>query len=594
MKQKWMVHGKRADFKKIGEALGIDQVTARILRNRDLISEEEIDRFLNGDLTKLHSPFLLKDLDKGAKLILEAIEKKQSIRIIGDYDIDGVTSTYILYHGIQELGGVVSYAIPDRVADGYGLNVNLIQKAYEEGVSVILTCDNGIAAVDAIKKAKELGMTVVVTDHHNIPYDEEEGERIYKIPEADAVIDPKLIDSTYPFQEICGAMVAFKFVIGMWSLAGYDVDIEKNKKLKHLLIFACIGTIGDIMPLMDENRIVVKYGLEELHKTKDQSLVSFIEACELNQQSIGTYHVGFILGPCINASGRLKTADFAMELFLSKEKKQCDLLAKDLVDLNKVRKNLTEEYTKEAIAMVKETALKDDRVLVVYLPECHESIAGIIAGRVKEAFYRPTLVVTKSEQGLKGSGRSIEAYPMFDELSKVKDLLSKFGGHAMAAGFSLEEHNLNELRKKLNQNCTLSEEDLQQVVYIDVPMPLDYVTPNLIEEFEKLKPFGVGNPQPLFAQKNVRLVAATIMGKNKNVLRVKLQSETGNYFDGISFMEPSEFESFLLEKYSKETVDAFMLGKAVDIYVSICYQPGFNEFRGVKSIQFRVVYFAHV
>lgn len=588
MRAKWVIQTKRADFKAIGERFSIDQVTARLLRNRDVISDDEIQRYLNPSMDQLYNPSLMLHMDQGCEIIWDKIKAGKDIRIIGDYDIDGVTSTYILYQGIKACGGNVSEKIPDRITDGYGLNIRLIEQAISDGIDTIITCDNGISAIEEINFAKEQGMTVVVTDHHNVPYEEDErGQIHYKYTNADAVINPKQADCPYPFKGICGAVVAYKFV---WRLLEYsDLTPEEISRLREeLLIYAAIGTIGDIMDLKDENRIIVKKGLELLRRTRDESLVALIKACNLEQKNVDAYHIGFVIGPCINASGRLKTAEFALKLLLCKDSQQCEAYAKQLVALNEERKHLTEKFTEQAIEMVENSDLNNDRVLIVFLPECHESIAGIIAGRVRERFVKPTMVVTKSEEGLKGSGRSIEAYPMYDEMTKVAECFTKFGGHALAAGFSLLEENLDLLRQKLNENCTLTPEDMVEKISIDVNMPMDYVTFPLIEEFRTLRPFGKGNPAPLFAQKDVEIISLRQIGRERKFCKFKFRSDAGNFFDGILFENPEVFYSFLQEKYGEKLAKQCMEGKQTGIKIAICYVPEINEYDGRRTMQIQV------
>ncbi|MCR4955107.1 MAG: single-stranded-DNA-specific exonuclease RecJ [Lachnospiraceae bacterium] len=590
MKTKWMVQNKRGDFKGIAAKFGIDQVTARLLRNRDVCTEEEIKQFLTCDVSGLEDGALMKDMAKGVAIIKRAILEHRKIRIIGDYDIDGVTASYILYRGIDYCKGEVSASIPDRIVDGYGINERLIDCAKEDGIDTIITCDNGISAMDAIKKAKDEGMHVVVTDHHNVPYiTEEDGTMTYLQSEADAIINPKQIECAYPFKEICGAVVAYKFVEQL--LRAFLVEEEKIKTLlSHLLMYAAIGTVGDIMELKGENRIIVKRGLELIRECDDPSLCALIRACNLDQSAISAYHIGYILGPCINASGRIDTAENALKLLLCKDRAQCDQLAAILVSLNEERKKMTEESTKEAIKQVEETSLKEDLVLVVYLEDCHESIAGIIAGRIRERFGKPTFVITKSESELKGSARSIETYNIYDEMMKVSDVFTRFGGHPMAAGCSLPENKLAELRRRLNENCTLTKEDLVEKVSIDVPMPMDYVTMPLIEEMDLLRPYGKGNPSPLFAQKNVEVVHVRIIGKERKFVKLKLKSEAGNYFDGIYFEDPGVWQEFLLEKFGEETTTKIMSGEQTGVKISICYVPDINEFRGYRNIQMQIKY----
>lgn len=590
IKSKWVVQGKSANFREIAKEFHIDQVTARLLRNREINTRQQIEMFLHGGLEQLHDGSLMKGMKEGVTLLKEKIAQGKEIRVIGDYDIDGVTATYILCEGITRCGGIVSESIPDRVTDGYGLNVRLIQEAGEDGVDTIITCDNGIAAKDAIAVAKELSMTVIVTDHHNVPYSiSPQGETQYIDCGADVTIDPKQWDCEYPFKEICGAVVAFKFIEQLCKAC----DMEKNEfeELRnHLLMYAAIGTVGDIMDLQDENRIIVKEGLKLIRRTEDTSLCALIDACGISRENLSAYHIGYILGPCINASGRLQTAEYALKLLRSKDKKESEALATKLVALNEERKKLTEEYTKQAVDMIETTSLMNDKVLVVYLPECHESIAGIIAGRIRERFVKPTMVVTKTVHGLKGSGRSIDAYPMYDEMTKVSDCFTKFGGHALAAGFSLEENRLEELRARLNEGCKLTEDDFVEKVLIDVPMPMDYVTMPLVEEFELLRPYGKGNPSPLFAQKDVEIISARIIGRERKFMKFKFRTDCGNFFEGIYFESPEVFEEFLIEKFDYELARDIMSGKQTKTKISVCYVPEINEYANNRTLQMQVKY----
>ncbi|SFQ14947.1 single-stranded-DNA-specific exonuclease [Lachnospiraceae bacterium XBB1006] len=589
-KKQWMVQQKAADFQNLSKKLGIDPVTVRLLRNRNMQTEEEMRQYLYGGKEALYDGATMAGMQEGVALLLAKIGEHKPIRIIGDYDIDGITATYILEQGLKAMGAVVSHKIPHRIVDGYGLNISLIEQAYADGMDTIVTCDNGIAAMDAIKRGKELGMSIVVTDHHNVPYEtNEDGKVCYLRSEADVIINPKQEHCPYPFPEICGAVVAFKLVEQLFAAAGMP-EKEKDALWHHLLMFAAIGTVGDIMELREENRAIVKLGLAELRKTEDVSLVSLMEACGIQQQRVSAYHIGFVLGPCFNASGRLQTAEIALSLLLTKESEACKKLAHSLVELNEERKKMTEEQTRVAIELVQNSSLFSDRVLVVYLPDCHESIAGIIAGRVREQFYRPTLLVTKTEQGLKGSGRSIESYNMYEELHKVADCFTKFGGHAMAAGFSLEEEKLEELRRRLNDNAMLTEDDLTEKIHIDVPMPMDYVTIPFIQEMSLLEPFGKGNESPLFAQKNVEIVHMGIVGRDRKFVKLKLRTETGNMFQGIYFESPENFATFLCEKFGEPLAGQIQTGASTGAKIAICYVPDINTYQGYTSIQIRIKY----
>lgn len=562
--EKWVLTAKRADFAGIGEKFGIDQVVARLIRNRDVIEEEEIRKYLYGGLDDLPSPWLLKDIEKAVGILEKKIHDHVKIRIIGDYDIDGVTSTYILLKGLKRVGAEVDTYIPDRVADGYGIRAHLIEKAAEDGVDTIVTCDNGIAAAQEIQTAKEKGLTVIITDHHEIPYRETENGRELILPLADAVINPKQPDCCYPNKKICGAVVAFKLITALYDRFGIS-----ETELEDYLELAAIATVGDVMDLQGENRILVKEGLKRLAETKNKGLRALIHANGLGGGRITSYHVGFVLGPCINASGRLDTAARSLALLNTEDEDEAARLAGDLTALNESRKALTEKGKEDAIEQVETTELKNDRVLVVYLPDCHESLAGIIAGRIREKYNKPSFVLTKGETCVKGSGRSIEGYSMFEELVKCAELMVQFGGHPMAAGLSVEEENVDLLRRRLNENCTLTEEDLRPKVTIDVPMPISYITKNLVEEISLLEPFGKGNTKPLFAQKNLRVLESRILGKNRNVAKLRLMDETSAVIDGMYFGEAEEFIQFAK---NRETI-------------SVTYYPEINRYMGKENLQ---------
>lgn len=590
---KWMVAAKKADFNKIAEKYNITPVLARIMRNREVTEDEDIRRFLTGKLTDLHSPFLLKDMEKAVEIILAKIEAGAPMRVIGDYDVDGICSTYILVRGIGELSGKADRVIPHRIKDGYGLNESLIEDAGRDGIDTIITCDNGIAAAPQIAHAKEMGMTVVVTDHHEVPFEEESGRKKYLVPGADAVIDPKQQDCQYPFKQICGAVVAYKLIEALFAGKG-EPDDRKNAVLGELLPFAALATVCDVMELRDENRIIVKYGLKAMNETKNFGLKALLLVNGIEEKEITPYHAGFIIGPCLNATGRLDTADRALRLFEEKEWKDAVITATDLKSLNDSRKKMTEDGVKEAVEQVEGSCLKNDRVLVVYLPDCHESLAGIIAGKVREKFGKPAFVLTKGEEGIKGSGRSIENYSMYEEMTRCRELFTRFGGHKMAAGLSLaDEEDVERFRRTLNQNCTLTEEDFEEVVHIDVPMPLSYVSKAFIKELSYLEPFGVGNPKPLFAQKNVSLLRGRILGKNKNVGKYMIADEEGNFFDMIYFGDLESFDKFLAEKFGENTRQRLYAGhlEKREALISMVYYPDLNYYAGRESIQIVMQYY---
>ena len=584
--QQWVVINKRADFKAISEKYHIDQVTARIIRNRDVVEDEDIRIFLQGGMADLHNPHLLKDGDKLAEILAQKISEQKSIRIIGDYDIDGVMSTYILKTALERAGAVVSIQIPDRIRDGYGLNVNLVDQAYEEGIDTILTCDNGISALSEIAHAKELGMTVLVTDHHEIPFEEVDGVRVYKQSIADAIVNPHQAECAYPYKFLCGAAVAWKVVCLLYETLGIGFEAAED-----LLENVAFATVGDIMPLTGENRILVKEGLKRIHKTKNVGMRALIAQCGLEKEQIDAFHFGFVLGPCINASGRLDTAKRAIELFFAGNEAEAAVIANELVVLNAERKELTQEGVEAAIRFCEENHCEKDKVLVIYLPEVHESIAGIIAGRIREKYYKPVFVLTNAEEGAKGSGRSIEEYSMYEEMCKCQELLTKFGGHPMAAGLSLPVENIEAFRQKINALATLTEAELVPKVRIDVPMPLDYVTMDLVQELSILAPFGKDNGKPVFADKNLAVRRMTVMGKNKNVLKLALITNGGKQVTGIYFGDVEGFLSYLEGKYGKTEVEAAMREMSNAIRLSMVYFPKINSFRGVDEIQFEIQYY---
>ena len=562
--EKWVVTAKKADFQKIGQTFGIDPVIARLIRNRDVEGMENIRSYLYGTLEELPSPWLLKDMKKAVEILKDKIDQKARIRIIGDYDIDGVTATYILLTGFRRLGARVDTYIPDRIKDGYGMHSQLIEKASEDGIDTIITCDNGIAVSAEIQQAKEKGMTVIVTDHHEIPYRDTDKGREWIVPEADAVINPKQSDCPYPNKNICGAVVAWKLIWALYETYG----IDRNEILEFSEP-AAVATVGDVMDLQGENRIIVKEGLRRLPTTKNQGFRALIEANGLGGERITAYHVGFVLGPCINASGRLDTAARALRLLCTEDADRAAKEAGDLVALNQSRKAMTEKGREEAEHIIESQGLSSDRVLVVYLPECHESLAGIIAGRLREKYYKPSFVLTKAEKGAKGSGRSIEAYSMYDELVKCSDLLEQFGGHPMAAGLSLAEENIDAFRKRLNEVCTLTEEELVPKVVIDVPMPISYLSRTLTEQLSVLEPFGKGNSKPLFAQKGLRVLNLRIFGKNQNVAKMCLMDGQGNSVDAVYFGAAKEFEQYVQQKE----------------LISVTYYPEINVYQGRESLQ---------
>ena len=560
----WMLQTKRADFSGIAARFHISPVTARIIRNRDVEGETAIDRYLNGTLDQLYDPHLMKDMDKAAFLILEKIQAGARIRIVGDYDIDGVCSTYLLYRGLSRCGGHVDYQIPERIRDGYGINESIIRKAKEDGIDTIVTCDNGIAALEQVRLAKELGMTVIVTDHHEVVR-AEDGSQI--LPEADAVVNPHRDDCPYPFAGICGGVVAYKLVQVL-----YEQNRIPEQEWKDMLEFAAIATVGDVMKLQDENRIIVRWGLKQIPHTASAGLRALVEACGLDICNLTAYHIGFVIGPCLNASGRLKTAQLALELLLCEAGTPAALRAEEMAAelklLNEERKDMTQAGMEQAFEQV-DTELADDDVLVVYLPDCHESLAGIIAGRVREAYNKPSFVLTKGEDCVKGSGRSIESYHMYRALCGVQDLLLKFGGHPMAAGFSLKEENVGEFRRRLNEQSTLTREDFIPKIWIDVAMPLEYISEALVNELKSLEPFGQGNEKPQFAQKNLRIRSLRALGRNNNAVRMTVVTEQGRPMEAMVF---TEADKFVEEAKNSRSMD-------------VIYYPDINEYNGNRTLQ---------
>ncbi len=562
--EKWMVAAKRADFSRIAASFGIDQVTARLIRNRDIVGDEAIRQYLYGTREDLLDPMGMKDMERASGILKEKIMAGSFIRIIGDYDIDGVMSTYILLRGLSGLGASVDYVIPHRITDGYGINEHLIRQAHEDGVDTIVTCDNGIAAGDQIRTAREMGMTVIVTDHHEVPFEEENGIRREVIPPADAVVNPKQKDCGYEFPGICGAVVAMKLMEALYRLMCPGRDI-----VDELLEFAAIATVGDVMDLVGENRIIVREGLKRLHRTENPGLQELIRVNGLEPEQISSYHIGFVLGPCLNASGRLDTAGRALALLLARDRQEAAVLAGDLKALNDSRKDMTVQGVEAAVRQVEEQGMLRDSVLVVYLPECHESLAGIIAGRIRERYHRPAFVLTRGEEGVKGSGRSTESYSMYEKLCECKEYLTKFGGHPMAAGLSLAEENVEPFRRRLNELSGLTEADFTEKITIDVPMPLNYIRKDLVRELKLLEPFGKGNEKPLFAQKGLIPRNIRVFGKNRNVVRMQLADAAGFQMTGIFFGDGDDFVRKVQGRDS----------------ISILYYPEIDEYQGRENLQ---------
>lgn len=580
--EKWVVKNKKADFKALMDRFQVSEVIARLLVNRNQMTQEEIESYLHPELTYLHNPFLMKDMDKACNLILQKIQSAGKIRIVGDYDVDGVSSTYILYTALLKCGANVDYEIPDRIKDGYGINMQIIEAAYQEGVDTLLTCDNGISAMDQVERAKELGMTVIITDHHDIPYintSAQEGKK-YQVPKADAVINPKQPDCNYPWKMLCGAAVAYKLIQSLYEKCNIP-----SVELASLLEIAAIATVCDVMDLVDENRIIVKNGLELLKETQNHGLRALMEASNINKSKLSAYHLGFIIGPCLNASGRLDSAKKGLRLLLAQTETEAKTLAKELKELNDIRKEMTVRGLEQAVEIVENSTIKDDKVLVVYLEDCHESLAGIIAGRLREKYNKPSIVLTSAENKVKGSCRSIEQYNIYEELSKCKDLLLSFGGHPMAAGLSLAYSQIDVLRNQLNHNTTLSEEDLIPKVAIDVVLPLGYVSEDLVRDLEVLEPFGKGNTKPIFAERNLKIRRANILGKNSNVLKLQVVNEYGRVMDALYFGEPNAFLLRIKDEFGQNEIDKMFQNRENSISFSATYYPNINEYNGNQSIQ---------
>lgn len=580
--ENWVIKNKKADFNRIIQQCGISEVVARCLVNKGMEEPEEIEAFLNPRIEGMHNPFLMKDMEKTIDILKDKICSGKKIRVIGDYDVDGVVSTYVLYRTLSMIGANVDYEIPDRIKDGYGININMVKAAYENQIDTILTCDNGIVAMEQVQQAKEYGMTVIITDHHNLFQLEEGG---VQLPEADAIINPKQLDCSYPFEGLCGAAIAFKLTIAL--LGYYDIP-EKDYYIDELLSFVAIATVCDVMDLIDENRIIVMKGLRLLKKTQNKGLLALMDICTIEKDQLSTFHLGYVIGPCLNASGRLDTAKKGMELLLTQTEDDAVRLAKEVRNLNEIRKEMTATNVEKAMQLIKESDLNRDKVLVVYLSNCHESIAGIIAGRIRECFHKPTIILTDAEDCIKGSARSIEAYNMIEELSKCRELMIKVGGHPMAAGLSLNYENIDSLRKYLNQNTTLTEEMLIPKITIDLQLPLGYLTETLINELKLMEPFGKGNEKPVFAEKELKIKSAFIIGKNAVGIRFRVENQYGKEMDALYFGDVNAFFSYIEETYGTEEAEKLKTGRGSNVLLTITYYPKINEYNGFKSIQLMI------
>ena len=584
--EQWMLLRKGAEFDRIAKKFHISPRLACLIRNRDVIGDEAIEQYLNGGISKLSDGYLMKDMEKSISILKEKIENHKKIRVIGDYDIDGVNATYILLEGLEKLGAEVDSDIPDRMKDGYGLNMDLIERAVKDGADTIITCDNGIAAKEEIAYAKSLGMTVIVTDHHEVPFEESEGEKYYILPPADAVIDPKQADCSYPFKGLCGAAVAYQLMVKLIGVFGRSLD-----ELSYLIENVAIATVGDVMDLTGENRIFVKEGLLRLRNTKNPGLKALIECAGLDRNHIGSYHIGFVIGPCLNAGGRLDTAKRALALLRAKTEQEAKVLAEDLKALNDSRKYMTAKAVEQAAEIVENQPEGKNKVLLLYLPDCHESLAGIVAGRIRERYWKPVFILTDAAQGVKGSGRSIEAYHMYEGLNRCKELLDKYGGHKLAAGLSLKKENIAPLRRMLNEFCTLTEQDMAEKVSIDMEMPFSCVTEKLVSELELLEPFGKGNTKPVFAAKNVSVLEGRILGKNHNVLKLRVRDSADTSIEAMFFGDIDRFFGYLEERFGAGAGKRVLGGRADGMKISVTYYPGINKYQGRRSPQIVITHY---
>lgn len=584
--EQWMLLRKGAEFDRIAKKFHISPRLACLIRNRDVIGDEAIEQYLNGGISKLSDGYLMKDMEKSISILKEKIENHKKIRVIGDYDIDGVNATYILLEGLEKLGAEVDSDIPDRMKDGYGLNMDLIERALKDRADTIITCDNGIAAKEEIAYAKSLGMTVIVTDHHEVPFEESEGEKYYILPPADAVIDPKQEDCSYPFKGLCGAAVAYQLMVKLIGVFGRSPD-----ELSYLIENVAIATVGDVMDLTGENRIFVKEGILRLRNTKNPGLKALIECTGLDRNHIGSYHIGFVIGPCLNAGGRLDTAKRALALFRAKTEQEAKVLAEDLKALNDSRKDMTAKAVEQAAELVENQPEGKDKVLLLYLPDCHESLAGIVAGRIRERYWKPVFILTDAAQGVKGSGRSIEAYHMYEGLNRCKELLDKYGGHKLAAGLSLKKENIAPLRRMLNEFCTLTEQDMAEKVSIDMEMPFSCVTEKLVSELELLEPFGKGNTKPVFAAKNVSVLEGRILGKNHNVLKLRVRDSADTSIEAMFFGDIDRFFGYLEERFGAGAGKRVLGGRADGMKISVTYYPGINKYQGRRSPQIVITHY---
>lgn len=578
MINKWLISNKTGDFNSIMKKFNVSEIIARCLINKGFDNLDDIEKFLNPKIEYLYDPYLMKDLKRACEILHNKIVENKKIRIIGDYDVDGIISTFILYKTLKRFGADVDYVIPDRLVDGYGVNITMVDDAYEDGIDTILTCDNGITAIEQVKKARQYGITVIITDHHDIY--KEDGKEF--IPEADAVVNPKQADCRYPFEGLCGGAIAYKLMLGLMEY--FEITDKDNLSLE-LLSFAAIATVCDVMDLVDENRIIVKNGLELLKENDNIGLNALIKVSGITREEISVYQLGFVIGPCLNASGRLDTARKGLRLLLTESAEEGLELANELKELNDLRKSMTSEGVELAIEEIESTSLKEDKILLVYLPECHESLAGIIAGRIKDKYYRPTIVLTNSKDIVKGSARSIEECNIYEELNKCRDLLLKYGGHPLAAGMSLEKANINKLRNGLNSNTNLTHDMLVPTINIDVKLPLSYLAEELVEELKILEPFGKGNSKPVFAQKDIAIKSMVLLGKNKNVLKFKIINEEGAELQALYFGNIDDFFQYMENKHGKDELEKMKTGRYIDAKLTVTYYPNINNYMNNRTLQ---------
>lgn len=580
----WYLMTKKADFQRIAKQYGIDQVTARIIRNRDNVTDEQIEQYLEGDISQLPEPEQMKYVSEAAAIIEKKIKAGKKIRVIGDYDVDGICATYILYRGLTLCGAYVDTVLPDRVKDGYGLHNGMIEDAVRDEIDTIITCDNGIAAMEEIKNAKARKLTFIVTDHHEVPYEEnEDGTRTYILPEADVVVDPKREECVDGFKEICGAYVALKVIFALFNRLGMGEEYRKE-----LLVIAGIATVCDVMELRNENRILVRYALKMMKESGNRGLMALLEVNGIDKGEITAYQIGFVIGPCINACGRLENATLALELLKATDEKSAVSGAARLKEMNDTRKELTQDGIRQAVSKIENEGYLQDKILVIYLEQVQESIAGIIAGKIRETYERPVFILTRTENGVKGSARSVAAYSLYDEMTRCKSFFTQYGGHRMAAGLSMQEKDIDEFRRTINKNCRLNEAEFEEKVMIDAAMPISYVTESLISEFKCLEPFGNGNEKPVFAQKNIRFLSEKRMGKNRDMARFLVSDESKKRYTAILFQNLDRFESLVKEKYGEEILQQLSdgLGKEQEIYLDILYYPAVNQYMGNTTLQF--------